>query len=262
MVNTRLQNKDNLDVDVTISVIELKQIIDDIVAARTTVLHDEIQRLERQVKDISDTNKDLIRLLTHNHDSSTKISKGKNNTEIQNINKTDIINEKQANTNRKGMRGTNNQNVLNVENISCKYTADRNLENLSGNKRQSNMKKTEILRGTGDISSIPVGSKNGVDEANVNTVDEVLSFAAVARRAYLYVGNVNLYATEKSLYGYLKQKLPNNNFIVEPLPMRDNAQSRAFKLTCDFSLLESLKNPSIWPNGIVVKRFFRPKTSN
>lgn len=98
-----------------------------------------------------------------------------------------------------------------------------------------------------EVASVPVcrgGSGNS-------------TFAAVARRAYLYVGNVNLDTDENVIRGYLENKFQNNEFIVDPLPMREGAQSRAFKLTFDYSLLDDLNKPELWPSGVVVKRFFR-----
>lgn len=66
-------------------------------------------------------------------------------------------------------------------------------------------------------------------------------------------------ASEISVCDYLKNKFPSHEFIVESLPTRDGAQSRAFKLTCDFLILGNLYLPETWPKGVVVKRFFRPR---
>lgn len=110
----------------------------------------------------------------------------------------------------------------------------------------SQAEKNMVVRGNADVTRVPVGTKT--NEA---------TFAAVARRAYLYVGNVHPCATEGKVHDYLANKFPGNDFVVEPLPSRQNAQSRAFKLTSDFSLLTELYKPETWPSGILVKKFFR-----
>lgn len=119
-------------------------------------------------------------------------------------------------------------------------------------KTQRRKGKIEIVRGVAEVSSVPIGMGGSSS----------LTFAAVARRAYLYVGNVNMSATEDVLKNYLKHKFADNEFIIEALPKRDDAQSRAFKLVCDYSLLNDLYRPELWPNGVIVKRFFRGRGQN
>lgn len=133
-------------------------------------------------------------------------------------------------------------NRVNVNNI----VADNKNERV-GVKNQN---KPQVVRGNANISAVPIG---------VRSEDHTVTFAAVARRAYLYVGNVQLQTTGEMVKTYLRQKFPNHDFVVEPLPMKDTAQSRAFKLTFDFSLLDNLNEPEIWPSGVIVKRFFRTK---
>lgn len=132
-----------------------------------------------------------------------------------------------------------------------KGPAEKGKQSLFVGSNGGNQNKPRYVRGNAEISTIPVG---------VRTNDRAPSFAAVARRAYLYVGNVQLQATDGMISSYLKQKFPNSEFIVESLPVKDNAQSRAFKVTFDFSLLEDLSRPEVWPSGVIIKRFFRAKS--
>lgn len=120
-------------------------------------------------------------------------------------------------------------------------------ENTTRNTEHGTKKPPVIIRGSAPVPSVELKPSGFSDN----------SFAAAARRAYLYVGNVNINATEESLVAYLKSKYPEKEFVVEALPVRDNAQSKSFKLVCDFTLLESLNSPESWSNGIIVKRFFR-----
>lgn len=85
------------------------------------------------------------------------------------------------------------------------------------------------------------------------------SFAAVVKRAYIYIGNVNPNVNKENIVSYLKDKCASseNDFDIEDLPVRNGARSKSFKLTTDFKLLDSLNNPELWPEGVVVKRFFR-----
>lgn len=117
-------------------------------------------------------------------------------------------------------------------------------------KNQNKPRAVTVVRGSANISTIPVG---------VKTNDRTATFAAVARRAYLYVGNVQLQTSGEMINTYLKKKFAGCDFVVEPLPVKDNAQSKAFKLTFDFSLLDELNKPEVWPSGVIVKRFFRAK---
>lgn len=110
--------------------------------------------------------------------------------------------------------------------------------------------KIPFVRGKATVTPLPVGVRN-----------TVATFAAVARRAYLYIGNVHPCATEESVCGYLESKFPGKEFIVEGLPKRQSAQSRAFKLTADHSLLAELHSPELRPDGVVMRIFFRPRTA-
>lgn len=107
-----------------------------------------------------------------------------------------------------------------------------------------------FLRGTANITTASV-DKHSSDPP---------TFAAVARQALLYVGNVDPQATEENVSTYLRGKFPEFNISVESLPKRESARSRAFKVATDFANLTELYNPEVWPTGVVVKRFFRPKT--
>lgn len=105
----------------------------------------------------------------------------------------------------------------------------------------------DIVRGTAPTPAVAVGSTRD-------------TFAAVARRAYLYVGNINPNTSRDTVANYIRSKQPNCNFVIDELPKRDGALSRAYKLTVDFSMLETYSQPDFWPEGVVIKRFFRART--
>lgn len=104
----------------------------------------------------------------------------------------------------------------------------------------------KFIRGTASTPTVPIGSLQE-------------TFAAVARRAYLYVGNVNPNTKKESIMNYIADKYPGANFDLETLPVNENALSKSFKLTIDFDMLDTFNNPEAWPAGIIIKKFFRPK---
>lgn len=85
------------------------------------------------------------------------------------------------------------------------------------------------------------------------------TFAAVARRAHLYVGKVRPDVSKETVAKYVRERAPNTNFDLEELPKREEAASRAFKMTTDFAWLDTFNRPDFWPQDVVVKRFFLPK---
>lgn len=100
-------------------------------------------------------------------------------------------------------------------------------------------KKQNVIEGNSDITSLP----------------ENASFTSAERKAWLYVGRVDLKATECNIKNFLTRKFPNREFRVEMLPKRENAISIAFKVAADFSLMEELQKPEMWPQGVLVRRF-------
>lgn len=117
----------------------------------------------------------------------------------------------------------------------------------------SSDRKPKFIRGSGQIPAVPIGAAES-------------TFAAVARRAYLYVGNINPQTTKGEVLQYIKSRRANDEVVLEELPMRENAYSRAFKLIIDFNLMDVFNKPEFWPQGVIVKRFFRvtrrPGTEN
>lgn len=104
--------------------------------------------------------------------------------------------------------------------------------------------RRNVIRGTVP-TQLPAGGQN--------------TFAAVVRRAHLYVGNVRPHVSKETVADYVREKVPNANFDIEELPKREEALSRAFKLSVDFSLLSTFNSPDFWPQDVMVKRFFHPK---
>lgn len=80
-------------------------------------------------------------------------------------------------------------------------------------------------------------------------------FLGAARKAWLYVGRVDKGASEQHVMRHLTAKFPNMEFTVVALPVRDDAESIAFKVGADLSLFDELTKPDVWPSGVVVRSF-------
>ncbi|XP_044762409.1 uncharacterized protein LOC123319475 [Coccinella septempunctata] len=95
----------------------------------------------------------------------------------------------------------------------------------------------------------------GTCDSLPSTADSDASFSGAIKRAWLYVGRVDQNATNSNVKNYLTMKFPGRDFYVEKLPKRDDANSVAFKVAADMSLMDELHRPETWPSGVVVKQF-------
>lgn len=57
----------------------------------------------------------------------------------------------------------------------------------------------------------------------------------------------------KDILNYL---FPNNSFVIEDLPLRENYQFKAFKIGVDWRSKDNLLNEEIWPAGVEIMIFF------
>lgn len=89
----------------------------------------------------------------------------------------------------------------------------------------------------------------------MENVNKELYFSAPARRAWIYVGRVDLNTSSQQILNYLKHKFPANNFQVEELAKREGATSVSFKVGAYVSLMEELYKGHTWPAGVLVKKF-------
>lgn len=127
------------------------------------------------------------------------------------------------------------------------------LKNKSTVSRRAEPRSRMLQQGTSLKRPIVVGDRES------DSPSLPLSFASAARKAWLYVGRADKNTTPEQIKKHLKDNFPSQDFIVESLPVRDNANSIAFKVGADISLIDDLNTPDLWPKGIIVKRyrFFR-----
>ncbi|KAK9878605.1 hypothetical protein WA026_022866, partial [Henosepilachna vigintioctopunctata] len=118
------------------------------------------------------------------------------------------------------------------------------------NKEAGSVSSMKVRTPTRSIRS---PSEGGIFQgSSIVTADQ--SFAGAVRRAWLHVGRVSLGTDAKSIENYLKGKFPSNSFLVEPLPVRENAHSLSFKVSSELSILDDLNKPELWPRGVTIRR--------
>lgn len=92
-------------------------------------------------------------------------------------------------------------------------------------------------------------------------IGEEGSFKGAYRKAWFYVGRASNDSNPTKLIDYLVSLFPGVQFEVEELQKHSSnmSQNKSFKLGCDYSMLDKIKNPETWPENIVIRpfRFFR-----
>lgn len=124
---------------------------------------------------------------------------------------------------------------------------------LVGNARQKLLNSAQQMMPQRKQPEVVVGS--------ADPTSRLSGFSGALSRAWLYVGRVTKGTTEHQVGQYLKKILPGREFVVEALPVNDNANSVSFKVGPDISLLDELNKPENWPKDVVVRRynFFRSR---
>lgn len=85
-----------------------------------------------------------------------------------------------------------------------------------------------------------------------------LSAAVIAPKTSVFVGRLSLDSTEDAVKEYLESSFPDQQFAAEKLQVR-SGQYHSYRIEMGADLLEAVLNPSLWPEGVIVKkyRFFR-----
>lgn len=84
-------------------------------------------------------------------------------------------------------------------------------------------------------------------------------FGAADKKAWLYVGRAKSDTKPEHVKTYLETKFPKHkdSFTVEPINVNKDMprNNMSFKVGVNFTLLEEITKPDIWPNNIIVRRF-------
>lgn len=129
-------------------------------------------------------------------------------------------------------------------------------------------KKGDVKRRDGNTGRDPVAMKKGhgnVIKGKAKIVNEEC-FKGACKKAWFYIGRASNESTCDNLNNYLKSLFTNEEFEVEELRKHDSntSKNKSFKLGCNYSLIDRINQPDIWPENIIVRpyRFFRyPKPS-
>lgn len=107
--------------------------------------------------------------------------------------------------------------------------------------------------------NVIIGCNN---EINTNLNVNGNGFSAPEQKLWLYIGRCNPNTTAEDIHEYLAKKFPGKECDISKLSTKGT--NSAFRLGMDVDLQDAIYEPSIWPRGIVVKRFhfFRAHRSN
>lgn len=174
------------------------------------------------------------------------------NTSINKTNKKKLLQNNVERTQPEESNGKNNisENQLkaSIKNINKEKDINNDCNNTNYNEDEKEF--------------IPVVRRKRRDNSIYGTASSSDSFAAVTRRAWLFIGRARQDVTAEQVNAFLQNKCPGSLFDVELLTKNDQATTRSFRVGMDFQLLEKLNKPEFWPCNIVVRRFnfFRPNT--
>lgn len=87
-----------------------------------------------------------------------------------------------------------------------------------------------------------------------------VSAAVIIPKTSIYVGKLSLDTTADDLTEYLMSHFSDQNFVVEKLQVKSNQYS-SYRVEMGAELLQTVLDPTLWPESVIVKRFrfFRGK---
>lgn len=269
---------------------EFTEILENAVNKCTSELLQKVNALENQIKTISDTNRDVIALITNApknfcpKQSEIMINQTDlNSSDSSNSSDATVVEQKIYENKKSMIRETNsNKNTNQGEKNEC--TVYKRNERQPQNAHVYGGK--QIIEGHSHNNKIIHSNKNSKstlqNENNTNnnwkTVQrkkrnvirgtaipkESENFRAADRKAWFYVGHAKPDTTAGDLKSYLEDRHKNREFIVEEIKKHVNNKSRnkAYKVGVEMAIMEEMKNPNSWIEGLIVQEydFFRGRT--
>lgn len=217
-----------------------RELIENIVKTRTCELINLVSELKNDVKNLRDSNIELVKLLTNNRNfnwNDSNINDGMHNSlnvtniscESVDLNKTLIDKKHETEKSDKNKKPQQDDFEYVFKNRKQRRTIMRNKE--SENNKNFNNK-------------VIIGSNS--DETNNNT------FGAADKQIWIYVGRCKIGTESETINSYLQRKCPGKTFNVESLQSKGHP---SFKIGANPDLEETLYQSSFWPKGILIKRF-------
>lgn len=233
----------------------VKKLISEIIKPEILILNETIANLRAEVKNLRESNIDLVRLLTEGSEPLNKkitfkevVENSTNVNEKQNNNKKFIDNER-PDKKTKNVVDIGRDKIVNATNKSVSATqTDTESSKVVSKPQPAIIQKRHSTKRVYGSASPPTATSQGGH-----------SLSAVARKVWLYVGRATPGTSATEINDYLVKKFPNNEFNVEHLPKWKNAFSECFKVGADHELLPELYKSETWPKGLLVKKytFFR-----
>ena len=83
----------------------------------------------------------------------------------------------------------------------------------------------------------------------------------IVRKYDIFVGGCSLNSDAAVIENHLKDICKINNFSCEQLPTKSIIH-KAYKVTVSLAIRNKLLDPILWPEGIIVRKFYRPRGSS
>ncbi|KAG5892341.1 hypothetical protein JTB14_011207 [Gonioctena quinquepunctata] len=224
----------------TISVDELKVILNEAIKVNSDHLLEKIDELKLEIHQLKESNIDMVKMLAkHPHNSIVVQPEIYTNDQNDSFLSGDTVvkNALQKNVNM----------LLNKNDKTKKSDEQRNSYS-AATKRSRKSRDRQVLVGT--------GMENKTDPDEPNEFDD---FGASPRRLWLYVGRCKPSSTPEAIKKYLEKRSPGHEFEVSKL--NSMGRNLSYRIEADLELEKTLYTPSHWPMGVIVKRF-RFRTQN
>ncbi|KAJ3655259.1 hypothetical protein Zmor_014395 [Zophobas morio] len=236
--NTTNNLKTSGGCDVLPNMDEITKLVSEIIKKEVNVLLTRIDKLEAQVKTLSDTNAELVALLRE--------SSG--NDIAQNQRPREKVDESGSDLELSSLSDSNN---LDNTFIEVKKDVSKTVPKKKRQNRTTSNKKQGVIRGTG------VSDGNTSSEGNNH-------FGAPQKKIWLHIGRCRPTTTIEQVSLHLRKEWTNQVF--EIIELESKGTNKSFRVSVNYEeeLLKQLFDPNKWPVGVVIKRyrFFRNKAGS
>ncbi|KAJ3652733.1 hypothetical protein Zmor_018671 [Zophobas morio] len=259
---------------------EFKVVVSSILETQLTPLLNEIKNLRMEVEVLKNSNVDLIRLFGKNPYVEDDISRQLplHNApsrswadEVQSVsdNKSNFLAEKTSNIPiSKKVASRSADQKLKTPEVSVPSRGNssivrnridlpniRNVDKDQNGQPEAVITKLSVVDSDGFQSVAYRRNRRKVIRGKASNADTSVIKAAV-HKAHAYVGNLSIGTNSSMLSDYLRKTFPDAEFIVSDLPKRPDAMSVSFKVTMDSDVFSKFLNEDMWPENIIVKRFY------
>lgn len=145
--------------------------------------------------------------------------------------------------------GTSNQDNRATEN-SAEGISGSNV-NSSGEFKQVTYKKA--AKSTTATSKAAITRSRMLTTVGTNSAPNNL-ISAAPKMMWIHVGKLKKEMIAENIIEYVQSKIPGIDVVC--VKLNSEGQNSAFKLGAEFTQLKSLTDPTFWPTGVTIRRFF------